>query len=516
MRLKNTITNSIVNIITIMLGFLPSFIVRKSFLNSLGEELLGLSSVYGNIIGVLSIVELGIGSAIIFSLYRPFAEDNKEKIKGYLEYYGIFYKIVGFIILILGLLTTIILPIFIKDEINMLDARFYFILFLINTFITYMFSHKLCILNVAQEGYKISIGTSISKIIIATIQLISLKIYPSFYLYLVIQILINLIYYAVMNSYISRRYLWLKDTKGFINKEERKQLSRNVKALFIHKIGGMIVFGVDNLVISSFINLKIVGIYNSYNMIIGAFQTVISSALSGVTASIGNLLTEDDPDKAYEVHKRLFFISFWIVSFTTISLSNTIKQFTILWLGDNQILDTFTVTILLINLYFILMRGSVERFKEGAGIYHEDRFAPIFESLINLITSIILVNIIGLPGVFLGTLISNLSVVFWVKPKIVYKYVFNRNISEYFKMYLKYLIIGLLPLIITHILTINLRNNIDIISFLLNCVVNIVVINVIYVIVLKNSEEFKYFNNIISNLLKKKINNIKEIRLEKN
>ncbi len=463
--------------------------------------MLGLNSLYTNIIGLLSIIELGIGSAIIYSLYKPFAEDNKEKIKGYLNYYSKFYRIVGFVILVLGLLILPFLHLFIRDEVNILDAQLYFILFLINTLISYLFSYKLCILNVAQEGYKVSIATTLSKLLISILQLIVLKIYPSFYVYIFIQIFINLAYYLFMNVYINNRYKWIKTTVGSINQEERTSLIKNVKAIFIHKIGGTVVFGIDNLIISTFINLTVVGIFNSYQMVIGAAQGIISSALSGVTASVGNLLVEENTENAYKVHRRLFFMSFWIVSFVTISLFNTIKQFVLLWLGEGQILDQLTISLVLINFYFMLMRGSVERFKEGGGIYHQDRFAPLFEAAINLLASIVLVKAIGLPGVFLGTLISNICVVFWIKPKMVYKYVFKKKLSDYFKMYFKYLLIGFVPLVITNIATLSLKESNSIFAFGANCMINVTLINLIYLLVFRRNEEFIYFKGLILNFL---------------
>ena len=143
MRTKKAGINAIVGVITYLMSFLPSLIVRKIFLNSLGEELLGLSSLYTNIIGVLSIVELGIGNAIIFSLYKPFAENDRVKIKGYLNYYSRFYKIVGIIILLLGFSILPLLNVLIKDTVNMSEARIYFILYLVNTFISYLFSYKI-------------------------------------------------------------------------------------------------------------------------------------------------------------------------------------------------------------------------------------------------------------------------------------------------------------------------------------------------------------------------------------
>lgn len=503
MRTKKAAINGSISILTYIISFLPAMVVRKFFLMELGEELLGLSSLYTNIISYLSIIEMGIGSAIIFSLYKPFAEGNKVKVKGYLDYYAKFYKAVGGIILAVGICILPFLGIFITDNIDMTKATIYFVLFLINTVISYLFSYKLCILNVAQEGYIVSIGTAISKVLIAILQVIILKLYASFFLYITIQIVVNLIYYIVLNVHIDRRYTWLKDTKGEIEKEEKNNLVKNVKALFMHKIGYVVVFGTDNLVISAFINLGSVAKVNSYNMIIEAIKGVINTATAAITPSIGNLLIEGDNEKAITVHKRLFFMNFWVVSFVTISLFNTISQFIGIWLGENQLLDTFTVSVVLINLYFQLMRSSVEQFKEGSGNYHQDRYASFIEAFINLVCSIILVRKMGIVGVFIGTFISNICVVFWTKPKITYKYVFKKPLRNYFYMYFKYLAIALIPLAITHFLTRDFKNSTLFSDFVVNCGINILVINIFYLIVFRKSSEFIYFKNLIKGKLGK-------------
>jgi O-antigen/teichoic acid export membrane protein len=503
MRVQKASINVLVNVFTFIIGILPSFIVRKIFLDSLGNELLGLSSLYTNILGLISLVELGIGSAIIYALYKPFAEEDRIKVKGYLNFYSKFYRIVGIIIFVLGALLLPFLSFFIKDDVYLLDAQLYFILFLINTLISYLFSYKLCILNVAQEAYKVSIALTISKLLMSILQAIALYFYPNFYLYLFIQLLINLLFYIAMNLYIDNKHKWIKNTVGDLTSEERSSLIKNVKAIFLHKIGGIFIFGTDNLIISYYINLTVVGIFNSYYMVIAAAQAIISNALSGVTASIGNLLTEGNKENAYKVHKRLFFISFWIVSFITISLFNTLEQFVHLWLGENQVLDRLTIYVLLINLYIFLMRGSIERFSEGGGIFYQDRFAPLVESAINLIASIILVKTIGLPGVFLGTVISNLSVVFWVKPKLVYKYIFKVKLRDYFIMYFKYFSLGLVPLGITTLITNSLKGINNVIFFGFNCIINVVLINLIYLIVFRKNEEYIYFKNLAFEGVKK-------------
>ena len=502
MRTKKALVNSVINVISYILILVPNFIVRKFFLTYLGERWLGVNSLFNNIIGFLSIMELGIGSAIIFSLYKPFAENDKERIKGYLDYYRKFYLIIGNIILIIGICLTPILNIFIKNEVNIKLAIIGYILFLLNTYITYLFSYKSCLLSVAQEEYKLSISSALSKVIICTIQIVLLRLIPSFIIYLLIQLLINLFYYILLNRYIDSRYEWIKDTKGLITYTEKRKLTKNIRALFLHKIGMFVVNSTDNLLISYFIDLATVSKFNSFNMVIGACKTIIGKGISGVTASIGNLLVSEDTDNAYNVHKRIFFISFWIVSFICILLYNVLNQLIVLWLGESQLIDKFTFSILIFNLYFSAMRSSVEKFQEGSGNFVQDRYAPICESIINLISSIILVKCIGLPGIFLGTLISNISVVFWTKPLVVYKYVFNKKLREYYKMYFKYLVCGIIPLGVTILLS-NKINNISFTSLIVNCLLNTVVINSLYLIIFCRNKELIYYKKLIITIIKK-------------
>ncbi|WP_274648603.1 lipopolysaccharide biosynthesis protein [Paenibacillus humicola] len=503
MRVKKASINVLVNLLTFIIGSFPAFFVRKAMLTALGNEILGLSSLYTSIIGLLSIVDLGIGSAIIFSLYKPFAEGRREKVMGYMRYYRNFYFAVGGIILMAGLVLLPFLRLFIRQEVDIADAQMYFLLFLANTLLSYLFSYKLCLIQVAQDGYIVSIATVISKLAIAVLQYLILVHYPNFCLYLWIQIAVNAVYFMVLNLYVKRRFSWMNSTEGSLETEEKRSLSRNIRALFLHKLGGILVLGTDNLVISSYLSLTVVGIYNSYMLVIGSLQGMISYALQGVTASVGNLLATGDEAGAYDAHRRLFFLNFWIVSFATISLYNTLSPFIYLWLGDQQILDPLTINVLLINFYFFLMRGSVERFKEGGGIYHQDRFAPVFEAGINLLASVILVQKIGLAGVFIGTLISNIGVVFWVKPKMVYKYVFKVRLGLYFKMYIKYLAIGVIPLAATYLATNSLKHDHSFSAFVANCLINIVLINAIYLLLFWNNKEFAYFKALLLSLLKK-------------
>ena len=425
MRTKKALINSSVNIISFFIIFLPNLLLRKIFLDKLGSDMLGLNSLYSNIIGWLSVVELGVGIAIVYSLYKPYVDNDKKKIRAYIRFFGWFYRRVGMIILISGILITPFLSYFIKGEINIKIASIGFILFLLNSFITYMFSNRLCILNVAQESYKITIGTTVSKLLIILLQLLMFKIYPNFIFFILIQLIINCIYYIIINIYIIIKYPWLNKGKEELEYNERRKLIKDIKAIFMHKISVLVVYGTDSLVISKFIGLKALTNYTNYQIVISALQAVIKQGLDGLTSSIGNMIANDDKNQSYEIHKKIFFINFWVVSFITISLYNTLKQFIALWVGPQYFLDNFTFVIILINVYFGSMRESVEQFQTASGNFYQDRYGAILEALVNLIVSIILAKHIGIAGVFIGTLISNLTVIFWTKPYVLYKYVFN-------------------------------------------------------------------------------------------
>lgn len=505
MRTQKAELNFTINIAMLFVAILPVFLLRKVFLDALGPEILGLSSLYLSIIGLLSLAELGISSAIIYALYKPFAENDFEKVMGYIQYYTKFYRIIGLVIILLGIALMPFFSFFINGNIDINDARLYFLLTLASTVITYFYSAKFSLLIVAQENYRITLAYTTSIALTAVLQIAALKLYESFYLFLVIQLVINSCYFFILNIYIKNRFKWNEVTPNILGNQEKKDLKKNIKALFIHKISGVAVFGTDNLLISYYINIAVVGVYNSYYLVTEFATKMVQKAFNGITASIGNLLVEESSEKAYVIHKKLFFFNFWIASFIVISYFNTIRQFVLLWLGNSQFLDTFTISIILLNLYITMMRVSVENFKEAGGLYQQDQYAAILEVFVNLGFSILFVQYLGLPGIFLGTLVSNLSIVFWIKPKIVYKYIFREKLRKYFIMYFKYTGIALIPLSLTYAATMNLQNSISLSAFLINCLLNIVIINVFYFVIFRNNIEFLYFKKLILGKLFKRM-----------
>ena len=249
------------------------------------------------------------------------------------------------------------------------------------------------------------------------------------------------------------------------------------------------------------------GLYSNYYMIINAIQTLFSQALVALTPSVGNLLVKENKNKTFEVFKRIRFMNFWIATFTSVCILNMMQQFITIWIGEKYLLADVVLIVLVFNFFQKMMRNSYQTFKEAAGIYYEDRYVPLFESIINIVASIILVKIIGLPGIFLGTIISGFVLWFYSYPKYVYKKLFDRSYKDYLKETLGYIILFIVISYLTYYI-----NNIDLVNniyfeFIKNILIAIIVPNILMLLVFIKNDNFKYYIQLIKTKINKKIKN---------
>lgn len=505
MRTKKALVNVITSFFAFIIGYIPQFIIRKYFFIALGEDYLGVNSLYSSVIGYLAIAELGIGTAIIYSLYKPYNEKDYKLVSQLINFYGRVYKLVGCVVLVMGIIVTPFLHYFIKDNsINLINLRVCFLLFLGNTVISYFFSYKQCLISVVQENYILSIGNTICKILICIFQIVGLKLLPSFEIYLFIQLIIQGVYFGVLNYYIDKRFNWIDKNDTELDTEAKGKLFHNIKALFIHKIGGLLVNGTDNILLSAMVSLASVAKYNNYNMVIAALKNMYGTALDTLTPSIGNLLVEKDYKYAKVIHDRIYFATFWLTSIVVTICYNCLTQFIVLWMGKEQVLDMFTLNCIYICMYFAMMRTSIEKFKDGSGNFSQDRFAPLIEGGLNLLISIVALRYYGMAGVFLGTVISDFLVIFWTKPIVTYKYVFMCSSKIYYIQYFKYVFIFLINLSVTNYITRNISVQYSIGMFVCNVLVNFIIINTILLLWFFRKEEFIYYKELILMKLKGK------------
>ena len=498
--IKNTTFSAIGNIIAILIGLVS----QKIFLKILGVKYLGLNGLFTNIISMLGIAELGVGTAIIYKLYEPIAKNNKEEIKSLMLFYKKAYRIIGFVVLAIGLILIPFLQYIINDSDNLpVNIYVVYLFFLLDSAFSYFLSYKRSLLYAYQKKLYSSSHTYNLFSPNEFFQLLLLYLTKNYYVYLGIKLLFRIVENVLIILSVNKMYPYIKEKN--INKLDKKTESdifTKIKALFYHQIGSFIVLGTDNIIISKYLGLVEVGLYSNYNTIINALNKVFGEGISAITPSVGNLLVENNKEKNYEIYKKINFVTYWLATFSSIAFFLIVQPFIKLWLGKKYLLSLVTVCILSINYHQSIMRSSPGSFKNAAGIFYEDRYVPLFESVINIVASIILVKIMGLPGVFIGTFISSLTLWLYSYPRFVYKKLFDVSFKDYIISITKKFSLFLLILFIC-IPIVNLFNNNLLFQLIIACLLGITIPNFVLWIVYHKTDEYRYFLEIIKKIKNK-------------
>ncbi len=505
MRTEYSIKNTITIFVTNFISFFVAFLSQAFFIRILGAEYLGLNGLFSNILTMLSLFELGIGSAIVFNLYKPIAKNDQETIKSLMQFYKKAYNIISILVFCFGLAIVPFLR-FIVGEISIpVNIYIVYFLFLISTVASYMMAYKRSLLIAMQRSYVINIIHSFYLVILNVVQILVIYLTKNYYLYLMIKI----ICIFVENIWIMRKankdypYLLDKNVKK-LDKTIEKDIFSRVKALIFHKIGTVIVNGTDNILISMFFGVVTVGLYSNYFTVINAINVLFGQAITSLTASIGNLLVQKNVEKNFQVFKRLRFANFWIATFSGTALFVVMQPFICVWVGEKYLLSNFVLFVLVFNYYQKMMRNCYGTFKDSAGIWREDKFVPLIESVLNIFASLVCLKIFGLAGVFIGTIISGFALWMYSYPKFVYKKIFHRTYLNYAKETIGYLLLFL----VISFFTFSLSNMITVSNLYLKLFINIflsvTIPNILIFLCFRKTSNFQYFLNLFKNIIVRK------------
>lgn len=510
MRTSNSIKNSIAITIQSMVSICMGFISQAIFIKVLGAEYLGLNGLFSNILIMLSIIELGIGSAITYNLYKPIANNDLEKIKSILNFYKKVYTMVAIVIMFVGVLLIPLLHNIVGKVDVDVNIYFVYILFLLNTISTYLFTYKRTLIYASQSNYIICYVQLAKTIVLNLFQMALLYLNNNYYLYLILKLVFQVIENIALNIIANKMFPYVKQKNiNRIDKSTEISIMKKVKALFFHKIGTVIINGTDNILISSYFGIYMVGVYSNYYMIINSVSNIFAQIINSTAASIGDLLVHKDATKNFDIFRKLRFINFWITCVSGTCLLTIMQPFITLWVGKEYLMQLSVLVILVINYYQKMMRRSYACFKDSAGIWVEDKFVPLIEAILNIAFSIVLLKLIGIAGVFVGTIISGLVLWCYSYPKFVYKKLFKRNYWNYFLETMGYIILFLLTLIIVYALSSMLLVENLLLNVILIALISIVVSNGLLIIIFARSENFKYIINLLKETLKKQNNNKK-------
>lgn len=504
MRTKKSIINAIIATLASAVGMVLGFVTQKVFLECLGLEYSGANGLFTNIMSMLCIVELGIGSAIVYNLYKPIAENDKEKIISLMYFYRKCYRILAAVIFGLGLILLPFVPFFVGE--NSIPESMYLLYFLalIDTVFSYLLSYKRSILMANQENYIVNLVHMGYLIVMNLFEVGLLYLTKNYILYLVSRIIFRIAENLVITLIANKKYPYI-NSKNYekLSKEVQTDIFTKVKGLFFHKIGGFIVGSTSYIVISTIRGLKDAGIYNNYYLIFNSISTLLSQIFYSIVSSVGNLLVNEDEEKSYVVYEKLTLFNFWIYALCSVGLFAVLQPFITWWIGDKYLLPIYAVIWLAIYFYVQGMRKTINLFKEAAGIFYEDRRIPILESIINLVCAIICVNFFGIAGVFMAGVVSSLLLFLYSYPKYVYTKLFKKKYMDFIFEQLKLFVIMIVMLGATYGLISLVSVGNPLLQFFVNGIIVLIVVNLIFWILFRKTDEYNYFKWLLSSFLRR-------------
>lgn len=504
-RTKNTIRNVRSGIIVQVINKIMAFVVRSVFIAVLNTEYLGVNGLFHNILTVLSFAELGIGTAIIFSMYKPVADNDIPKLKSLMKLYKKCYITIGVIVFALGLAVIPFMNIIVKDVPNIKESIIViYLLFLFNTASSYFFTYKKSIISAHQQQIIINRYDSVFYLVKSIFEIAFLYLTKNYIIYLSIQIFGTFIENMVISLKADKMFPYIKEKDAEeLPEQEKKSIFENVKSLVVYKVGATIMNGTDNIIISSIINTATVGLCSNYVLVIDSIKGIIVSAYKGITASVGNLNVQSDTEKKERVFYELTFITYWLYAFCAIAFVVLANPFVLIWTKKEAYVMGLEIPIALaFSFYLYGFREPAYTFRVTFGFFEEGKMAPYIAAVANLVSSIILGKIFGTVGVYIGTSVTQLMSYSWIDPYIIHKHGFNTPSSKYFKRFAVYTLIFMANMFITYMIA-DMITVKGIMGFLAKGVVAAIIPNVIFYVIYRKTDEFIAFKNRILRLLKK-------------
>lgn len=410
-RTQNAVKNIIAGVALKLYQIVVPFLMRTVMIYTLGMEYLGLNSLFASVLQVLNLAELGVGSAMVYSMYRPIVNSDEDKICALLQLYRTYYRAIGCSIFALGLLILPLIPHLVQGPLPA-DVNLY-VLYLLNlaaTVCSYLlYAYKSSLFQAHQRSDIISTTTFAVSTVQYLLQAAVLFALHNYYAYLIIGLVMSTAVNLIIARRADKEYPRYRPG-GRLADAERQTINRKVRDLFTSKVGTVIVDSADTIVISAFLGLTVLAIYQNYFYILSSIAGFIAIVFSSCSAGIGNSLIVESKEKNYGDLKKFTFIILWISGFCTACLLCLYQPFMELWVGPDYCLE-FNVVICLCIYFFVLeINRLLNVYKDAAGLWHKDRWRPLVTALTNLTMNLLTVQVWGLYGVILSTVISTLCI----------------------------------------------------------------------------------------------------------
>ncbi|WP_342515469.1 sugar translocase [Sutcliffiella sp. FSL R7-0096] len=495
--------NIIFGLVSQIVSLLMGFFVRTAIIFTLGIEYVGVEGLFTSILLLLSLANLGFDTAMLYSLYHPLTEGNTYKIQALLNLYRKAYKIIGLIVFGIGLCIFPFLQYLINGDPKVANLNIIYLLFLLNATLTYFSVYKHSIIIADQKGHIISKVRTKFLLFSNVLQIVILLTTHMYLLVLGIQLIVRISENLYVSNIAEKLYPFIKRNSAKLNQLEKKEFFRGLYAQSLYKVSGVVINGVDNVVISVYLGIVAVGTYSNYLLILGALSTLLSYIFYSLTASVGNLVSNGSVERKYFIFRVINFTHLWIFGFCAINLIILLNPFLSYWLGQEYLFNNYIVLAIVLNFFTAGIQGTCTMFRETTGLFKIGKYRPIIAACINIALTLLLVKPLGIVGVLLGTIISRLCVYFWFDPYLLYKHIFDKPLRTYFQTYSKFMciVVGISVLLKTMEVT---AFTDPLVNLMINFLVCLIIPNLIFYLLFRKSEEINYLRSIFRTFVLKK------------
>lgn len=430
MNKKRALLNVLLSFVPQIINVIFAILAKRYLISEVGNDANGFYQLFLSITSLISIVELGVGGGIIFCMYSPIANGDIKKVSGLYYFFRKMYLIIGIVILVIGLAVTPAVPYLAKDYTLSENIYVCYILSVVFTFLPYLFSYKAHLVNAYKDNYISSIVSAISLAIQYILQIVAVIIFKTLLAYVAAKVVSVFVQWILTNISV-RRHKDVIDLKEKIDPETKKIVNKNIKAMFANRIGYTLINTTDSIFISVFVSVVILGFYSNYISLSATLSVFLSSFFAPLNSIIGSIFVT----RKEEVGKYLAFLhtlNFLIGIVFYLGYYAVIDNFINLFYGYDLLLDRMTVKVLVIMLYVQFMRQAILTFRDATGSYVYDKYRPIIEGVVNIVLDLILVQVMGIVGVFIATIATNIFISYIVEPYVVEKIVLEESPKNYY------------------------------------------------------------------------------------
>lgn len=455
-RTKNTILNFITSTGGQLLATALKFVTRTIFIQVLGKSYLGINGLFSDILTMLSLTELGFDSAINFKLYKPLAQNDIKRVRILMKFFRQVYAVVGCTILAMGLMVIPLLPHLIRDYDTLallgLNAVGIFLLHLMNSVCSYLFfAYRTAVIRADQKVYILSIADFFVVLLSNLVQIIILLTTGSFVLYTATLVLFSVLQNLVNAVIIKRRYpeVFIPEPES-LSRQEVADMFKDCGALFVYKVEGVVLKATDNMVLSSFIGLTIVGMYSNYLILYNTITSFLKKLYGATKASVGNLYVVADMKTKYVFFQVMNYLTAVLYGTACVGIAVEANELLRCWIGVDYLIPQPFPVLVGIEIFFVGIKENLGQVRQISGVFRQMWFRPILGVIVNLGVSITLVRKYGIYGVLMGTVAADVLTHFLVDPFVIYRHTFEeyRPVAEYYKKNVGYclllLVIGML------------------------------------------------------------------------